>query len=282
MTRVPWLMAFASVAASQEALNEEWVKKDLAVAQRIVAALPATETRVEEFLGKLDASSTEEDREIGFGARRLRLALYGGYTTTWITVIAWNGRVGPVEVHCYEGDAKVWAGLRDRIAAQYKGRDPAIGDTGLRARIGHQADPKGFRDGRSKVLGAPLAIDPDPSLDDAYHLLWSPLCDLAYGSMQGEGGDKPAGRLAMEKLLAHEQGANLFDDILRGPHPEGRLYAAEGLLRLEKKGRKLDEQERKAIDWVRKSDVKIRVCRGCLMSWEPAATPLEEMLSDEG
>lgn len=125
MKRGLWLFAFTSLAVSQETLDEEWVKKDVAVARRIAAALPASETRVEEFLARLDASSTEEDRDIGFGARRLRLALYGGYTTTWVTVIAWDGGVGPVEVLCHEGDAEVWAGLRDRIAVEYKARSAA-------------------------------------------------------------------------------------------------------------------------------------------------------------
>ncbi len=280
MKRATWMLALAPFASAGDSLNEDWVAKDVAVAQRIVAALPAGETKLDDFLKKLAASSTDEDRGIGFGARRLRLALYGGHTTTWVTVIAWNGRVGPLEVFCYDGDAGTWAELREEIAGQYEGREPAIEETGLRVRIGKPGDPEGFRDERRKILGDALKIEPAAALEDAYVLLWSPLCDLAYGSMQGEGGDKPEGRVALEKLLAHEQGANLLEDLLRGPNPEGRLYAAEGLLRLEKKGRTLGEQERNNIDWVRKSDVKIHACRGCEMSWEPAALPLEEMLKE--
>jgi len=130
------------------------------------------------------------------------------------------------------------------------------------------------------VLGPPLGIDPHPALAEAYLLLWSPTGDLVYGWMCGEGGDPPEGREAVEKILAHEHGRPLLEDILRGPNPEGRLYAAEALLRLEKKGTKLGEQEKKDIEWVRKSSVKVHVGRGCLMSWEPAGKPLEEMLED--
>jgi len=282
MRRAPWILALASLASGgdSESLDADCVAKDVAVAKRIVAALPSGETKLGDFLKKLDASSTDEDREIGFGARRLRLALYGGHTTTWVTVISWNDVVGPLEVFCYEGDPEVWAVLRDRIAGEYKGKEPAIEEKGVRVRIGHQADPKGFRDERSRVLGPPMKIEPHPDVAEACFLLWSPFSDLAYGSMQGEGGDKPDGRKAMEKLLAHEQGASLLEDALRGPNPEGRLYAAEGLLRLERKGRKPGEEVRRAIEWVRKSDVKIHACRGCEMSWEPAATPLDEMLKD--
>jgi hypothetical protein len=278
MRRFPWLAALASLAAAGDALNEEWVSKDVAVARRVAEALPAG--KIEDFLAKLDASATEEDRDIGFGARRLRLALYGGYTTTWVTVVSWGAGAGPLEAWCHEGDAGIWAALKDRIAAEYGGKAPAVGRTGLRLRVGHPADPEGFRAERARVLGPPAGIDPAPAVADAYALLWSPLSDLAYGHMQGEGGDKPEGRVAMEKLLLHEQGASLLEDVLRGPNPEGRLYAAEGLLRLERKGRKPDERARAAIEWVRTSAVKVHVCRGCEMSWEPAAKPLEEMLRE--
>ena len=273
------LLLLAALATADEP-NPEWLAKDVEVARRVAAALPSGETKLDDLLRKLGAASTEEGREIGFGARRLRLALHGGHTTTWVTVVSWNGRVGPVEAFCHEGDEDTWAAIKDRIAAEYKGKNPKIDATGLRATSGHQADPAGFRDERSKVLGPPAAIDPAPEVEGAYHLLWSPLSHLAYGRMQGEGGDTPEGRVAMEQLLAHEQGPALFDDILRGPNPEGRLYAAEGLLRLEAKGRKPNEQTRKGIDWVRKSDVKIQVTRGCELSWEPAAKPLEEMLEE--
>lgn len=279
MNRTLVVLALASLATAAEPLNEEWVARDVAVARRIAGALP--ETKLADFLKKLEASSTEEDRTIGFGARRLRLALYGGYTTTWVTVVSWGGGVGPIDVFCHEGKEEIWAALRDRITGAYKGKEPAVGETGLRVAVGHRADPDGFREERTKVLGPPLKIDPDPALEKAYLLLWSPLSDLVYGRMYGEGGDPPDGRDAVEKILAHERGAGLLDDILRGPNPEGRLYAAEALLRLERNGGKLDEQVRKDIAWVRKSDVKIRVCRGCLVSWEPAAKPLEEMLEDE-
>jgi hypothetical protein len=273
-----WTLVLASLSRAEDPLREDWVSKDVEAARRIAAAL--SETKLPGFIEKLGSASTEEDRDIGFGARRLRLAVYGGYTTTWITVVSWDGGAGPLDVHCHEGDAKVWAALRDRIKVEYKGRDPAVDEVGLRVRIGRMADPEGFGNERHKILGPPLKIDPHPSLEHAYLLLWSPTSDLVYGWMHGEGGDPPEGRVAVEKILAHEQGAALLDDILRGPNPEGRLYAAEALLRLEKKGRKLDEPARKCIDWVRKSGVKIHVARGCEVSWEPAATPLREMLED--
>ncbi|HEX5137192.1 MAG TPA: hypothetical protein VFY93_09480 [Planctomycetota bacterium] len=273
-----WTLAFALLAGAEGVVNEEWAAKDVEAARRIAGALG--ETEISKFLEKLKASDAEEDRDIGFLARRLRLAVYGGHTTTWVTVVSWKDAVGPVEVRCHEGDAETWAALRDRIKAEYKGFDPEVGDAGLRVRVGARAGPDGFREGRNEVLGPPLGIDPHPALSDAYLLLWSPTSDLVYGWMYGEDGAPPPGRDAVEKILAHEHGRALLEDILRGPNPEGRLYAAEALLRLEKKGGKLGEQEKRDIEWVRKSSVKIHVARGCEVSWEPAEAPLKEMLED--
>ncbi|MCK6462054.1 MAG: hypothetical protein L6Q95_19400, partial [Planctomycetes bacterium] len=125
----PCSLVLAALAGAEEALDEEWVASDVAAARRVAGAL--SETKLPTFLEKLGSASTEEDRDIGFGARRLRLAVYGGYTTTWVTVVSWDGGVGPLEVSCHE-EAEVWAGIRDRIKAEYKGHEPEVGDTGLR------------------------------------------------------------------------------------------------------------------------------------------------------
>jgi len=274
MNRLLWFLALGSLATAGSPAEED---ADVRVAKRIAAALPSGETTVADLLKRLAPDRTDEDREIGFGARRLRLSIDGDATTTVVTVLAWHDRVGSIEVRCNTDDTE----LRDRIAAAYKGRGTAPDAEGLTVMAGAPADPKGFRDERAKVLGGPLAIEPAPEVASAYLLLWSPFSDLVYGKMYGEDGAPPKGREALEKLLAHKQGVTLLQDILRGPNPEGRLYAAEGLIRLQKKGTALDDQAKKDIEWVREADLKVQVCRGCEMTRERAATPLKEMLEDE-
>jgi hypothetical protein len=229
---------------------------------------------------ELGPSSTEEDRDIGFGARRLRVALYGGYTTTFVTVVAWGGKVGPLHVDCHEGDRENWMVLRHRIPTEYEGKGAVLGETGLTVVQGPRAGPDGFREERSRVLGPPLGVDPHPDLAEAYLALWSPLTAVVYGWSAGDGGDEPEGRKAIEKILAHESGRPLLLDLLRGPNPESRLYAAEALLRRKAAGGSLSGGEGTAIEWIVKSDVPLRVARGCEMSWEPAAKPLAEMLEE--
>lgn len=283
MRNIGWLALLAAAALGDaEKLDENLVQKDLAVARRVVAALPAEGKALDAFVKSLGPSSTEEERDIGFGARRLRVALYGGYTTTWVTVVAWGGKVGPLHVDCHEGDRENWMVLRHRIPKEYEGKGAVVGETGLVLVQGPRAGPDGFREERSRVLGPPLKVDPHPDLEEAYLSLWSPLTVVVYGWSAGDGGDEPEGRTAIERILAHESGRPLLLDLLRGPNPESRLYAAEALLRLQARGGKRSEEEAKAIEWVVKSDVPVRVARGCEMTWEPAAKPLEEMLEESG
>lgn len=50
---------------------------------------------------------------------------------------------------------------------------------------------------------------------------------------------KPDGRIAMEKLLKLND-KDIFISLLKGDHPAGRIYAAEGLLRLENSKENVD------------------------------------------
>jgi len=256
--------------------------EDVAIATRAAAALAPDAGPVAKLLEALKPSSVEEDRDIGFGARRIRVALYGDQTTTWVTIVACGDRVGPVGVHCYDGDGDTWSERRDRIAAAYAGHKVVIEDTGLRAATEELFGPEEFRKERARVLGEPLEMEPHPELERAYRLLGSPLSDLRYGLMCGDGGDPPPGRPEIEKVIAHEHAMPVLLDLLCGPNPEGRVFAAEALLRLEKKGTAIPERARKGIEWVRNARIPILVCRGCEMSEEPAKAALGEMLDESG
>lgn len=269
--------SLAALAAAGEEPGREDAARDLEVARRIAAALPVGDVALVDFLRKLEPSETREDRNIGFGARRVRVAIHGEHTTTEVTVLAFKDRVGPLQVLC-RGDEAVWETLGPEVAKAY-GRKAALVDRkGLSLRIGSPADPAGFCDARKEVLGPRLKEDPHPDLEDAYYYLWSPLHDVVYGWQQGDGGEEPEGRKAIEKILAHESGQPLLLDLLRCPNPESRLYAAEALLRMERKGATLPEEVRRAIDWVSRSDVPIQVCEGCEISWKRATDALKAVM----
>jgi len=277
--RLTLLALLAVVAAAQDTLDKDWIAKDIAIARRVAEALPPGEAPVAEVVKRLEPNETEEDRDIGFGARRLRLAFYGGYTETRITIVVWKDRAEPVDLTCETDRPETWAEVRDGVESAYRPLDPKSGPRGLQVRIGHQAGPDGFREARTKALGPPLGVDPHPDLAKEYLWLWSPFSDVTYGTTAGFAGEPLRGRTAIEKILAHRHGKPLLEDLLACPNPESRVYAAEAWLRLERKGEKLAERVRKGIAWVRESDVEIHVARGCVMSWEPAQGILTEILA---
>jgi len=276
------LLLLAAFAAAQDPLDADSVARDAAVAKRTAEALASGSLPVGEVLKKLAPCHTDENRDIGFGARRVRLTLDGAYTETHVVFLVWKGRAGPVEVVCRADDPEIWAGLRGSIGNAYAPLKPEPGEQGLVVHLGARAGPEGFRAARSEMLGGPLGIDPHPDLAEAYLWLWSPFSEVRYGLSEGEDGGPPPGRAAIEKILAHEDGEGLLEDLLCGPNPESRVYAAEALLRLEKKGRKLPDRVRRAVEWVRNSDVKIHVSYGCELTSQRAKKALAAMLEETG
>jgi hypothetical protein len=276
--RLAILTLLVGAAAGQDTLDQHRISKDAAVAVRVAAALALEKAPLSDVVEKLGPGDTLEDRDIGFGARRVRMLLSGGYTRTRITLVAWKNHVGPLEVTCLTGHEGAWGALRERVAKAYAPYRPTALPNGLRVQLGDKAGPRGFHKARSAALGGPLAMEPHPDLAKQYTWLWSPLSDVYYGLKKGYGGSPPRAREAVEVILAHRHGAPVLRDLLCCPNPESRVYAAEALLRLEREGEKLPEGTQRAIDWVRKSDVRIHVARGCELTWEPAKRALGEIL----
>ncbi len=259
MTRLGVLLAIALGARAGEEALGEWLSLDLAVAKRVAAVLPPGGRATAAFRRALAPFDAREDRDIGFGARRMRLALYGGHTTTWITFVSHGDAIGPVRVEVTGGPPEV----RARIAEAWGALAPKTVPQGFLYACGKPADPDAFAKARSKALGGPLALEPHPDLAEDYALLWSPVSLLIYGTMFGEGGDPPPGREALERIVTHEHRLPVLEDLLRGPNPEGRLYALEGLERLRKNGTELDAATLAAMKAVRALAVQIQCCSGC-------------------
>ena len=115
-----------------------------------------------------------------------------------------------------------------------------------------------------QALGARAEIKVPPALAADYALLTDPLNDLRFGTMCGDGGDKPAGRVAIEHLMG-TRGGDWVGNVLRGDNPVGRVYAAEALLATQGIAR-LNQRDRDTIDAIKKLDIPIAVCDGCEVS----------------
>jgi hypothetical protein len=93
----------------------------------------------------------------------------------------------------------------------------------------------------------------------------------------GVGGSPPAGNEAIA-LLARKKRWPIIENILRGPNPEGRVYAVLALLCGERHGRKVPPETRATIDTVLALDLPISVCRGCMYDHATAPAIVEEFL----
>ncbi|MGQ0613094.1 MAG: hypothetical protein ACT4PV_05080 [Planctomycetaceae bacterium] len=270
------LLAMALAARAGDEINAAWLASDLAVAKRVAALLPPGERTTAAFRDALEPFDVREDRDIGFGARRAHLALYGGYTTTWITFVSHGDTIGPVRVDVTGGPPEV----RTRIAAAWGKLAPKEVPQGFVYECGEPAGPVAFSEARAKALGGPLKMEPHPDLVKDYALLWSPVSLLLYGTMCGDGGDPPPGREALERILAHPRKLPVLLDLLRGPNPEGRVYALEGLERLRKGGVEIDAAREATIKAVRELAVRIQCCAGCILYDEQAEKALADRMEE--
>ena len=144
--------------------------------------------------------------------------------------------------------------------------DAALGEAALDAleRTGDERwqiamqwhDALAERDARvAAVLGelAPLTLS--ESMRARYEMLRTD--PGVYGFACGVGGRTPDGREAFDDLLWLED-ETVFRNLLRGPHPAGRLYGAEGLLRLHA----FDAEDQRTLDAA--SDAPVPICDGCI------------------
>jgi hypothetical protein len=218
--------------AQESELNEDWLARDFARVGQIVAALHEKELTVDGLTKHIAGCDIREDREIDFGARRLVIAAYGGYTTAWLHVLA----VAP-------GD--------DEESAVVELRDEALART-LRAMVGNE-------------LGALERPDVPDELRAAFERLTSPFEDLVLGRYHGSDGGPPPGRPEVDALVASGR-LDLVRAVLRGMNPEGRAWAAWALLERANRGAELDPADRTAIEKLRKLPIELVTCQGCTMA----------------
>jgi hypothetical protein len=102
------------------------------------------------------------------------------------------------------------------------------------------------------------------STNSAYRLLADSTLTLLYGQNCGlEGQDQPDGRLAIQTLIDEKQ-FPLIRELLNGHSNEGRVYAIEALLELNREGTiNLTSFEKKQIKNIIKTDFKVFRCLGC-------------------
>ena len=81
--------------------------------------------------------------------------------------------------------------------------------------------------------------------------------------------------VAVERLVEARR-VDALRRALRGPSPEGRVYAVEALERLAQEGLELGAEDRAAIETVRALPALLGTCSGCFVTEKTAAAALAE------
>lgn len=233
---------------------------------RTTTVTPAGKASLERFIKDADTKDVRENRDIGFGARRVFMQNRG----YWITALSFEDRIVAVSVNCNGSrpDAPAEVSVKQALS------NAGLPDAGDNLCYYNYVDPEGmkaFDAALAARLGERTGAQANDTLRRAYEALTSPLVQLSYGHACGVAGTKPTGREYMEKLVAANR-ADLLRDALRGANPEGRIYAAEGLYAIARRtGKPLEASDRKAIDELRALDQPIESCNGCMPETRTAA-----------
>jgi hypothetical protein len=254
-------------------LDEAWLASDLARIEQVRGVLDEPKLTIEGLKRALKSFDVREDRAIGFGAQRVSLAVYGGYTTTWVRVFGetrfgeHEARVAGVRVE-QTGAPESWDSIKDRLRTAW-GRTMRDVEHGLACGRDDQKLTLELRKRSDDVLG-PVDFDVPKEFAPAFELLTSPFTEVVVGKMYGDDGAPPPGRREM-RLLVDARRFDLVRAVLRGFNPEGRVYAAHELLAPDQRG----PQDAQAIALLRKLDVDITTASGCMVELKKFSAALE-------
>jgi hypothetical protein len=267
---------FARAPSSQ--LNEAWLAKDLECSAQLCTALDARNLSVEDLKRVLKSCDVREERAIGFGSQRLLIAVYGGYTTTWVHVLGetrvgeHDARVAGMRVE-QMGSHESWNLIRERLRLAWK-RPMRDVEFGLATQRDDAKLAQELRERTADALGGRIESRVPDELAASFELLTSPFEDLAVGKSFGDDGAPPFAARA-SKQLVDAQRFDLVSAALRGLNPEGRVYAAYAL----RARGKLDQKDETAIEKLRELDVEITTADGCIVEHKKFDAALA-MLSD--
>jgi len=100
-----------SAAMPQDALNPEWVQKDLAGAAVIGKLVPAEKQTIRSIMAILGGGNPDQDDDTGFGGRIFSVRRGHGYTSVTAQGFEVSGRLARlrVSVHSLLGTGKSFA-----------------------------------------------------------------------------------------------------------------------------------------------------------------------------
>lgn len=263
-------------AAIDGVVEEDWVRADLDGIRRFRDVVRAAELDVEALVKAFGQPDTHDDRDAGFGVRLVKLHVYGGYATIWIDVLAeqptqdHGSRVVSLRAE-QRGSTPVPSAVLARYGAAWGGDAKLVADAYVYTRR-DDARFVSLREATARALGGVLTIDVPKDLSAAFDRLTSPFETLPIGRFHGDGGDLPPGRREIE-ALAESGRLDLVRAVLRGLHPEARVYAAWSLRKA--RGSRLEAADAATIEKILSLPITVHVTEGCEQEWVAPRAALE-------
>jgi hypothetical protein len=202
-------------------------------------------------------------RDIGQGATDLHTQVSAGYLTCYLDVVAVDDRIAAARVRCETTDFLKWNQVKFRILSAWDGQ-ASEGERGAAWRFAAREPLETLTAGLARELGPQVAVEVPAGLERPYRLLTDPLEPVTFGAACYDGGEPPAGRLAIDALLKADRW-DLVRNVLRGGNPEGRVYAAEAFLTRRKAEQALDADDLRTIRAIHGQATPIEVCEGCVI-----------------
>lgn len=266
------LLSFPCSAQELEPLNREWLADDYAsmkVISLLASPAPLTTQKIMDILGVGDKDDAEED--LGFGAIRFIVVKGHGYSSLSVKAFVFRGTIGSykLELDC---SPESWTRIRERMIELWQQSNGPSFQESERGLIHIERDDSVLRKYQAAVsaeLGEmkPAAISAE--LQKSFDFITQPMEIDNVGGRDGE--------MAIAALLNAER-FDLLENVLRGFNPNGRIYAARELLKLNKEGRLVLSADTIAvIAKISNLDIQIRTVAGCIVNRVHAKEILEDV-----
>lgn len=247
------------------------LNQDFDMIEQTRNALPPAANRIN-VLKKLHSDVDPDVVDLGFDQLRISFKLRGGYSDCEFQMILYYDDLQELDVKCYWDNGAseaVDAALRNAFGPGFSIARGTARGLGRIEGLAHYDFPRMKARAAERLhneLGPMNQVDVPEDLKDAFEMLMSPKVQHTVGSQCSYAGIPPPANLATRKLINADR-ADLLRNVLHGPNPEARVYAAWGLTRLEA----LSEADRRIIDKLRHLDITMLACYGCMTLGEPSA-----------
>lgn len=253
---------------NKEPLNLEWVENDVDGIAVLMKLTPVENQNIEILKKQLKDVWSIDDDPLGFGANRVRFSKGYGYSSVYIDVLTFKNQVVYYEIGV-TGSFSKWTEYRDQIINAWKQNGgPEFTEKGyeLTYQRKYESVFDSYYRAVSDELGEIKPVNVPADLKDAYEYLTSPLNNSYVGEgICGLGGPVLEGKTSIDELINANR-IDLIENVLRGYNPGGRIFAAIALLRMKRKGLKLDSDVTTTLNKVVNLDVPAATCAGCIVN----------------